>query len=194
MSKDGFSDPKGFQRSLAMGSRHLTALPTLTFFLSIVLAIVIALLGASWWSFIQSFAGPSYRFPSSWQSGNHQTVAFNFSKADILTRCASLRIVPGPSEGFLSRDESDRFEEGTNATLIRNALIFTGRDNGSETIRGDLLLDRGIIRGIGKISGRIIDNTPNLTIVDAKGAWVTPGLGIKQYTLRFSCCIVTLHL
>ncbi|KAF8914186.1 carbohydrate esterase family 9 protein [Gymnopilus junonius] len=147
MSKDRFSDPRSFQRPLTMGSRQLTNLPTLALILSIVLATVIAVVGTHWWTF-----------------------------EDILARCASLHTIPSPPASFHSRDESDRFEEGTNATLIRNAFIFTGRDNGSETIRGDLLLDRGIIRGMGKISRRIIDNTPNLTVIDAKGAWVTPGL------------------
>ncbi|PPQ65953.1 hypothetical protein CVT26_010715 [Gymnopilus dilepis] len=169
MSKDGFSDLRAIQQS----GRPMN-LSKLTFFLSITLATVIAILGTSWWSFIQSFVGPSYRLQP---SAKHYSTAFNDqTKENILARCASLHAVPGPPKNFHSRDESDRFEEGTNATLIRNAVIFTGRDNGSEIIRGDLLLDRGIVKGIGKISGRIIDNTPNLTTVDAKGAWVTPGL------------------
>ncbi|KAF8969443.1 carbohydrate esterase family 9 protein [Flammula alnicola] len=104
------------------------------------------------------------------------TLADSFAKRAILSRCAALKAAPGPPEGFYSREESDRFEPGTNATLIRNCLLFTGKDNGTDVIRGDILLDKGIIKGLGKISGRVIDNTPNLTIINANGAWVTPGL------------------
>lgn len=102
--------------------------------------------------------------------------AYNHSKIAILSRCAALKFIPRPAQNFLSREESDRFEPGTNATLIRNCIIFTGKNNGTEVINGDILLDKGIIKGLGKISGRIIDNTPNLTIINAKRAWVTPGL------------------
>jgi hypothetical protein len=56
--------------------------------------------------------------------------------------------------------------------------IFTGRDQGKEVVSGDILLDKGIVKGLGKISWRLIENTPNLTIVDGKGAWLTPGLGM----------------
>jgi len=56
-------------------------------------------------------------------------------------------------------------------------VIFPGKDNGTGVFQGDILLDKGIIKSLGKISWRVIDNMPNLTVVDAKGAWVTPGLG-----------------
>jgi cytosine/adenosine deaminase-related metal-dependent hydrolase len=73
---------------------------------------------------------------------------------------------------------SDRFEPGTKATLIRNATIWTGALNGTEVIFGDLLLDGGIIKGIGKIpDSRITSVTGELTEVDANGTWLTPGLG-----------------
>jgi hypothetical protein len=101
---------------------------------------------------------------------------YNFSKPVILSHCAALKIIPSSPQDFHSREESDRFEPGTNATLIRNCVIFTGKNNGTEVIHGDILLDKGVIKGLGKISGRVIDDTPNLTIVDANHAWVTPGL------------------
>lgn len=94
-----------------------------------------------------------------------------------ISKCAAIRATPGPSASFFSRDQSDRFEVGTNATLIRNCVIFTGKDNGTDIVRGDILLDKGIVKGLGKVSQRVIDNTPNLTVIDAKGGWVTPGLG-----------------
>lgn len=98
-------------------------------------------------------------------------------KQSVLARCAALKAVPGLAQNFSPRDESDRFEAGTNATWIRNAVIFTGENNGTTVVRGDLFLDKGIVKGIGKVSRRMIDNAPNLTIIDAHGAWVTPGLG-----------------
>ncbi|KAF8812241.1 composite domain of metallo-dependent hydrolase [Phlegmacium glaucopus] len=121
-------------------------------------------------AYTTSNTGPPYLLLS------QNAATYNHSKPAILSRCAALKFTPNPPQGFHSREESDRFEPGTNATLIRNCVIFTGRDNGTEIIHGDILLDKGIIKGLGKISGRIIDNTPNLTIIDAKHAWVTPGL------------------
>lgn len=107
---------------------------------------------------------------------------------EILSRCAAIRTEPGPPANFLGRDKSDRYEPGTNATLIRNASIFTGENNGTVVLRGDILLDKGIIRAIGDIPGRVIENTPNLTTVEANGAWVTPGLGMLPSVLNVSAC------
>lgn len=101
---------------------------------------------------------------------------YNYSKPAILSHCAALKITPSPPQDFHSREESDRFEPGTNATLIRNCVIFTGKDNGTEVIHGDIFLDKGVIKGLGKISGRVIDDTPNLTIINANHSWITPGL------------------
>ncbi|KAF6762097.1 hypothetical protein DFP72DRAFT_802686 [Ephemerocybe angulata] len=94
----------------------------------------------------------------------------------ILARCAAIRTLPGPPPNFLGRDESDRFEPGTKPTLIRNASIFTGENNGTVTFRGDVLLDKGIVKAIGDIPGRVIEKMENLTTVEADGRWVTPGL------------------
>jgi hypothetical protein len=95
----------------------------------------------------------------------------------ILARCASLKAVPGPSPAFRSRDISDRYEPGTNGTWIKHGLIFTGEKNGTAIIKGDLLLDKGIVKAIGRIPGWMLDEVENLTTVDARGAWITPGLG-----------------
>jgi hypothetical protein len=117
-------------------------------------------------------SNPGVLFPRSSQN----PPIYNYSRPVILSHCAALKITPSPPQDFHSREESDRFEPGTNATLIRNCVIFTGKDNGTEVIHGDILLDKGVIKGLGKISGRVIDDTPNLTIIDARHAWVTPGL------------------
>ena len=95
---------------------------------------------------------------------------------EILQKCQSLRAFPGPSPRFERREVSDRYEPGTNATWIRNCRILTGENNGSVIIHGDLFLDKGIVKALGKIPWRLPDSTPNVTIVDADGAWITPGL------------------
>ncbi|KAH9999801.1 hypothetical protein BJV77DRAFT_1058149 [Russula vinacea] len=92
---------------------------------------------------------------------------------DILMRCAALKARPGPPSNFLARSESDRFEEGTPATIIRNATIWTGEKNGTEIIYGDLLLDKGIVKAIGEVQRTPVHEAHT---IDARGAWVTPGL------------------
>ena len=136
---------------------------------------VLLIIGTAFAFFATLFTGasnPGVLYPRSPQNPS----TYNYSKPVILSHCAALKTTPRPPQDFLSREESDRFEPGTNATLIRNCVIFTGKDNGTEVIHGDILLDKGVIKGLGKISGRVIDDTPNLTIIDAKHAWVTPGL------------------
>jgi hypothetical protein len=91
----------------------------------------------------------------------------------ILMRCAALKMSPGPPSNFLERTVSDRFEEDTPATLIRDATIWTGEKNGTEIIYGDLLLDKGIVVAIGQVPRAPIRN---VRTIDARGAWVTPGL------------------
>jgi hypothetical protein len=54
----------------------------------------------------------------------------------ILSKCHSLKRRPGPPPEFYTRRVSDRFEEGTPATLITNATIFTGSLNGTEVVYG----------------------------------------------------------
>jgi len=65
---------------------------------------------------------------------------------------------------------------------LHNARIWTGEDNGTEIIHGDVFLDKGIIQGVGNlnlsafrshISGMITRG--ELNVVDVHGAWVTPG-------------------
>ncbi|KAG6831393.1 hypothetical protein H0H92_010995 [Tricholoma furcatifolium] len=99
---------------------------------------------------------------------------------EILARCMSLKARPGPPHSFHSRETSDRYEPGTNATFIKNAVIFTGNKNGSEVIHGSILMDKGIIRSIGNVPERHLNNFQHVTVVDAKGAWVTPGLGAND--------------
>jgi len=136
---------------------------------------------------------------SSFLAGRTGSLDFAFSRRDpdynnlppisaqkeILNRCAALKATPVVPQAFYSRNESERYEYGNNATLIRNASIFTGRENGQEIIYGDILFDRGVIKGIGKIPARTIDRAENLTVIEANGTWVTPGLS-ESSSMRVS--------
>ncbi|KAI9463526.1 carbohydrate esterase family 9 protein [Lactarius psammicola] len=98
---------------------------------------------------------------------------------NILARCRALDTVPGPSSHFYSRTSSDRYVPGTRATLILNARIWTGGQNGTEIIEGHVYLDKGIFKGVGGLdvnAVKMLHNQDSLDIIDAKGAWVTPGI------------------
>lgn len=83
----------------------------------------------------------------------------------------------GPPQDFYSRTHSDRFEKGTRPVLVKNTKIWTGRKNGTEVVHGDILMDKGIIKDIGSLRGTSSESYGRgLMVLDAKGAWVTPGL------------------
>ncbi|PCH40798.1 hypothetical protein WOLCODRAFT_24274 [Wolfiporia cocos MD-104 SS10] len=94
----------------------------------------------------------------------------------ILSQCAALREVPGPPANFMARETSDRFENDTRPVLIKNAKLWTGARNGSEIVYGDVFMDRGIVKRIGYIPEATYANVEEMEIVEANGAWVTPGL------------------
>ena len=112
---------------------------------------------------------------------------------EILDKCALLDVKPGPPPDFNLRQESDRFVAGTPPTLIKvgvigrltsgiaddaslqDASIWTGVVDGLEVINGDILLDGGLIKRIGHIEQAVLDAYNDLVIVDAAGAWVSPG-------------------
>ncbi|KAJ7056224.1 carbohydrate esterase family 9 protein [Mycena amicta] len=92
----------------------------------------------------------------------------------IITHCKALNLTPGPPDDFYSRKQSDRYEAGTKATLIRNATIWTGLDDGKEIVSGDILIDKGIIQKIGSVEVRTL--SVEAVVLDAAGAWVSPGI------------------
>lgn len=109
---------------------------------------------------------------------------------EIIKKCRALQTPAGvDSEQFHKRTHSDRFVPGTKPVLIRNARIWTGNQNGTEVLHGSILIDKGLIKAVGKLP-RIQADGPyeGLVVVDAKGAWVTPGseslLDVKS--LRFN--------
>ncbi|KZT66550.1 carbohydrate esterase family 9 protein [Daedalea quercina L-15889] len=93
---------------------------------------------------------------------------------DILGRCAALGVTPSPPANFYERTQSDRFEPGTKPLLIRNATLWTGRQDVLDAVAGDLYLDQGIIQAVGQVSVETLGR--DVTVIDANGAWVTPGI------------------
>ena len=130
------------------------------------IALIVTLIILTFYSSQSIFLKPSWY--------GRQDVPIN--SEEIRARCISLRAFLEP-QVFHSRDVSDRYEAGTNATWIKNGAIFTGEENGTVITYGDVLLDKGIIKAVGKVPGWMLDKIENLTTVDARGAWITPGLG-----------------
>ncbi|KIY53424.1 hypothetical protein FISHEDRAFT_33245 [Fistulina hepatica ATCC 64428] len=107
---------------------------------------------------------------------NHAVSPLVEAIRDIIATCHALSIAPGPPDGFHSRAQSDRFEAGIPPVLIKNATIWTGRHNGTEILTStDIFLNHGIIRALGNANGSITDSE-SLQIINASGAWLTPGL------------------
>jgi hypothetical protein len=130
-------------------------------------------------SFIALFYLPFY-----WTlySSPTATTRLPINAGDILSRCTSIKSSPGPPPDFYSRTQSDRFQQGTKPTLLKNATIWTGGDAGKEQITGDILLDGGIIKWIGRIEPRDAKRAygQNIDIVYAHGAWLTPGCVVQR--------------
>ncbi|GLB34476.1 putative carbohydrate esterase family 9 protein [Lyophyllum shimeji] len=109
------------------------------------------------------------------------------SSADIdrvVTRCESITTPAGPPSSYSpsSRVErgSDRYVEGTAPVLIKNARIWTGANNGTEAVYGDILLDKGLVMALGHIPRETLIKVKAANAVietfDVQGKWVTPGL------------------
>lgn len=88
---------------------------------------------------------------------------------EAIARCRSLQATPGPAADFHTRTESDRFERGTTPVLVRNARIWTGRVQGLEVFDGDILLDGGLIKAVGRVNEELLGELEELTVVDAQG-------------------------
>ncbi|PFH51544.1 hypothetical protein AMATHDRAFT_175162 [Amanita thiersii Skay4041] len=94
-----------------------------------------------------------------------------------LSKCAALREKVAYTETFHDRTHSDRFAAGAKSVLIKRARIWTGDKNGTEIMRGDILLENGIIRRVGRSLDASLDvDASSLTVLDVDDAWVTPGL------------------
>ncbi|KZT52270.1 hypothetical protein CALCODRAFT_487269 [Calocera cornea HHB12733] len=91
----------------------------------------------------------------------------------IIAQCRALSRLPAPPADFADRTESDRFEPGTPPTLIINGTIWLG---GERSVVGELYMDGGVIRAIGYVPKELYENKAGVVVVNAQGAWVTPGL------------------
>jgi hypothetical protein len=102
-----------------------------------------------------------------------------FHAAEIQATCRALTIKPGAPHNFYDRKVSDRFVEGTRPILIKNATIWTGHLQRPDILQGDIFIDGGILKSVGRIDNASISD--NVQIIDAQGAFVTPGSGISSY-------------
>ena len=117
---------------------------------------------------------------SAWKSSRSLTP----HQRSLIQKCLYARTPAGAPPSFNTASRvlhgSDRFEPGTPPTLIRNAKILTGHRNGSEAeaLEGDILLNKGVIVGIGYIPNLdvLAENVGDLIVIDAQGRWITPGL------------------
>ncbi|KAL0060513.1 hypothetical protein AAF712_012703 [Marasmius tenuissimus] len=84
--------------------------------------------------------------------------------------------LPSPPKDFYNRTQSDRFDASLapkHPVVVRNATILTGEvAEGLEIVFGDVLLDKGIIKAVGKI-GKLDGEVEE---IQAHGAWVTAGI------------------
>lgn len=121
------------------------------------------------------FALQASFFLNSSSPSSHVNVPIHAER--ILSQCQSLTATPAPPVGFARRTHLDRFVPGTPPTLITNARIWTGGESGREEFKGDVLLDKGIIKGAGRIDHQLLREyrEKELVEIDADGAWVTPG-------------------
>lgn len=104
-----------------------------------------------------------------------QSVQLPFHAEQILQKCQMLHVKPGSLPNFHKRTRSDRFVNGTLATLIRNASIWTGDEEQYKILQGDILLDNGIIKFVGHASQNMFRRYKDLITLDVGGSWVTPG-------------------
>jgi hypothetical protein len=103
--------------------------------------------------------------------------------AAAVSHCAYLHARPGPSSNFETRTHSDRYVPGTKPVLLKNAKIWSGEKNGTEVFYSDILLDKGVIKGIGRTSVQHLQNLKEeYEVIDAKYAWVTPGYVARLVT------------
>ncbi|KAJ6466602.1 carbohydrate esterase family 9 protein [Mycena vitilis] len=97
--------------------------------------------------------------------------------ASVVSRCRALHLEAGPPQDFHDRTQSDRFVPGTRPHLIQNAKLWTGGSNGTKIFNGDILIDKGLIKGVGHFGSALVETYgAELVVIDAKNAWVTPGI------------------
>ncbi|KAJ8496327.1 hypothetical protein ONZ45_g12505 [Pleurotus djamor] len=114
------------------------------------------------------------QFSTLWPTS--RTINLPHNAAEISARCQSLKMKAGPAADFEDREESDRFVPGAKPYLITDARIWTGLENGTQVIRGDIIVDKGVIKGVGHFGRAFRAQFTELEVIDAQGKWVTPGI------------------
>ncbi|KAG1849280.1 hypothetical protein DFJ58DRAFT_795038 [Suillus subalutaceus] len=117
-----------------------------------------------------------FLFHSSIFSALSQSSPQEFARrSQILSKCAYIRAKPGPPPNFHARTQSDRLADSENTTPV-----LVPANDGHEVLTGDLLMHRGLIKAIGDVPLSLIRqlelNNRKLEVIDAHGAWVTPGI------------------
>ncbi|KAF8444526.1 composite domain of metallo-dependent hydrolase [Boletus edulis BED1] len=105
-----------------------------------------------------------------------ESVRLPFHAEETLQKCGMLHVKPGPPPDFARRTQSDRFVDGTSATLLKNASVWTGSPLQYEIRGADIMLDKGIIKFLGHASEDVLANYGDFLTVDVGGSWVTPGI------------------
>ncbi|KAF8135494.1 composite domain of metallo-dependent hydrolase [Boletus edulis] len=105
-----------------------------------------------------------------------ESVRLPFHAEETLQNCGMLHVKPGPPPDFVRRTQSDRFVDGTSATLLKNASVWTGSPLQYEIRGADIMLDKGIIKFLGHASEDVLANYGDFLTVDVGGSWVTPGI------------------
>jgi len=113
---------------------------------------------------------------------SEETVAH---RPSLVKKCQNIRAPAGPPASFQpssrvkSRNGNERWVSGTPPVLLQNAKIWTGAENGTQMIDGNILLDRGLVIAVGDIPASLLaehDVHGQLQRIDVEGKWVTPGL------------------
>ena len=125
-----------------------------------------------------TFFGYWFSYFPGWNHGSQVPL----HATEIQARCRALNVKPGPPSDFYDRTASDRFVKGTKPVWIRNATIWTGRVQGLEVVHGDVFLMNGMVKTVGRVDLQSmgLDDRREVEILDAHGAYVTPG-----YVSRF---------
>ncbi|KAF8664356.1 hypothetical protein AX16_000728 [Volvariella volvacea WC 439] len=135
--------------------------------------------GRNWYAAVAlaAFAYLALHSSSNFFTGSGRTQA-PANAVHIIAQCRALDAPVAPPPNFRERSKSDRFVPGTRAVLIKDAKLWTGNRNGTEILRGDVLLDNGIIKTVGGalLPSQLQSYGEGLDVIDAKGAWVTPGI------------------
>ena len=111
----------------------------------------------------------AYFYLSTGVSVHRHMEVVSLDASSTLAKCRALTLKPAPPADFYSRTRSDRYEQGTAPVLIRNATIWTGEQDGSHVIYGDVLLDGGIIKSVGDFIPADVLQHSDLRIIEANG-------------------------